>query len=204
MDTSNVAPRSATDLNAASHWRAYRGRSFPTNSWSADDGVLRAHADGPPISLASRSRFQDFDLSFEWKLAPGANSGILYRVSETLEAPWQSGAEMQLVDAAHADARVPATSCGALYGLYAPACIPGVRAGAFNTGRIRVQGSRVEHWLNGALVLACDLASDEFRARLAHSKFRDFPAFARSPEGHIVLQHHASDAWFRNLRIAPC
>ena len=200
---SSVAARPAPDLSAAAHWRASRGRGFPAGRWSVDDGRLRAHAAGPPVSLTSRSRFLDFDLSFEWKLAPAANSGVFYRVSETLEAPWQSGAEMQLVDAAHADSRVPETSCGALYGLYAPASSPGVRAGAFNTGRIRVRRSRVEHWLNGARVLACDLASDEFRARVAHSRFRDFPAFARSPEGHIVLQHHGSDAWFRNVRIAP-
>lgn len=144
-------------------------------------------------------------MTFEWRLAPGANSGVLYRVSETLEAPWQSGPEMQLADAAHADTRIPETSCGAIYGLYAPANVPAIRAGeAFNSARIRLRGFRVEHWLNDVRVLACDLASDDFRARVARSKFRDFPAFARSPEGHVVLQHHGSDAWFRNLRIEPC
>jgi Domain of Unknown Function (DUF1080) len=59
----------------------------------------------------------------------------------------------------------------------------------------------VEHWLNGARVLACDLASEDFAQRVARSKFRAFPQFARAAEGHLVLQHHGSDAWFRDIRI---
>lgn len=67
---------------------------------------------------------------------------------------------------------------------------------------MRVRGSRVEHWLNGVRVLACDLADEDFRKRVAASKFKSFPSFARSVDGHIVLQHHGTDAWFRDLRIA--
>lgn len=78
-----------------------------------------------------------------------------------------------------------------------PPCAPGV----FNIARISVRGARVEHWLNGVRVLACDLASADLRARLAASKFRDFPQFACAAEGHIVLQHHGGDAWFYDLRI---
>lgn len=70
-----------------------------------------------------------------------------------------------------------------------------------NVARISVRGSRVEHWLNGVRVLSCDLAEETFRARLAETKFRAFPHFARATEGHIVLQHHGTEAWFHNIRI---
>lgn len=154
------------------------------------------------VSLISRERYADFELSLEWCLPEGGNSGILYRVAEADAAPWQSGPEMQLLGGAHPDSRVPETSCGALYGLYAPQQPVPCPPGRFNSARIALRGSRVEHWLNGVRVLACDLASEECRARVAASKFRHLPDFARAAAGHIVLQHHGSEAWFRGMRVA--
>jgi len=186
----------------SSAWRGYRLDGFPAESWAVEGAVLRALPYARPVSLVSRERFADFDLSFEWRLEPGGNSGLLYRVSEEPESPWQSGPEMQLLDdAGHPDGRVPETRCGALYGIYAPSAAPACPPGIYNHGRIRVQGSSVEHWLNGIRVVACDLASDEFRARLARSKFEPFPDFARYAQGHLVLQHHGSEVSFRNVQI---
>ena len=64
-----------------------------------------------------------------------------------------------------------------------------------------MQGSRVEYWIDDTQVIGCDLASDELRARIARSRFRDYPQFARLAAGHIVLQHRGTEAWFRRLRI---
>ena len=183
-------------------WREYRGTDFPVASWVFEREVLQALGDARAVSLISRERFVDFDMSLEWRLPIGGNSGILYRVNEEAEAPWQSGAEMQLLDnSGHPDGRVPETSCGALYGLYAPQDAPLCAAGLYNIARVSVRGTRVEHWLNGTRVLACDMASEDFRARVARSKFSRFSAFADAGQGHIVLQHHGTDAWFRNVRI---
>jgi hypothetical protein len=88
-----------------------------------------------------------------------------------------------------------------MYGLYAPRAVPTCQPGLYNFARISVHGSRVEHWLNGVRVLACDLASDEFQARLGRSKFKRFARFARRREGHLVLQHHGGEVCFRNIRI---
>ena len=130
-------------------------------------------------------------------------SGILYRVTEEGEAPWHSGPELQLLDdERHPDGRVPRTRCGALYGLYPPQSQPTCPAGVFNLARIRVRGSVVEHWLNGLCVFRCDMTSADFRARVAGSKFRHFPNFARAAQGHLVLQHHGEEAWFRNVQVA--
>lgn len=181
-------------------WRAYRGAEFPAASWAVEDEALRALPRGPQVDLVSTERFRDFDLSLEWRLPPGGNSGVLYRVDEAAQAAWQSGPEMQLVEDRNPDSEVPETSCGALYDLYPPevrvACSPGI-----NLARITVHGSRVEHWLNGARVLACDLAGEDFRWRAARSKFAAYPDFARAAEGHIVLQHHGTEAWFREIRV---
>jgi Domain of Unknown Function (DUF1080) len=186
----------------AAAWRAYRRDDFPAESWAWDGACIHALARGPAVDLISKRSFGDFDLSFEWRLPVGGNSGLLYRVSESADAAWQSGPEMQLVDnSTHPDARMPETSCGALYGLYAPQGTLSCSPGLFNIARVSTRGSHVEHWLNGACVLACDLASEDFTQRVARSKFQAFPHFARAAQGHLVLQHHGSDAWFRNIRI---
>jgi hypothetical protein len=185
-------------------WRGYRQADFPGDSWAVEDDALCVQPQGPQVDLISCERFGDFDLSFEWRLPAGGNSGLLYRVTEEYEAAWQSGPELQLLDdSVHPDGHVPETSCGALYGLYAPEGRRSCTAGLFNIARVSARGSSVEHWLNGARVLACDLASEDLRRRVSNSKFRQFPQFARAAEGHIVLQHHATAAWFRHIRISP-
>lgn len=183
-------------------WRGYRQPGFPEESWKIEDEVLHARAGAARVNLVSEHSYGDFDLSFEWRLPVGGNSGMLYRVSEDCDEAWQSGPEMQLLDNAnHPDGAVPETACGALYGLVAPAHAPQSPPGLYNIARISVQGSQLEHWLNGVRVLACDFASENFRARVAQSKFRECPRFAAVSRGHIVLQHHGTDAWFRRIRI---
>ena len=185
-----------------SAWRGYRRADFPVASWTVEGDTLRALGGAAPVSLISRQRYADFDLSLEWRLLPGGNSGILYKVTEERAEPWQSGPEMQLLGGvSHPDAQVPETSCGALYGLFPPQATPPCAPGLFNIARISVRGSRVEHWLNGVRTLASDLRAPEFAARVKSSKFAGFPAFATAASGHIVLQHHGSDAWFRDIRI---
>ena len=183
-------------------WRGFRHAEFPDASWTIERDVLHAVAGAEAVSLVTRAFFGDFDLSFAWRVAVGGNTGLLYCVSEDTEEPWQSGPEMQLIDNGnHPDGRVPETSCGALYGLVAPERVPQCPPGLFNFARVKLRGSRVEHWLNGVRVLDCDLDSEDVRRRIASSKFRDLPAFAAKREGHIVLQHHGTEAWFYNLRI---
>jgi hypothetical protein len=166
--------------------------------------MLQAVAAAPRIDLISRQQYGDFILDVEWCVARGGNSGILYHVTETMPQAWQSGPEMQLLDDAHhADGQTPETRCGALYGLLAPWRTVVRPHGHCNTARVVVRGSRVEHWLNWALVLVYDFSSATFAAAVAHSKFRDLPGFAGAARGHIALQHHGDDVWFRHLQIRP-
>lgn len=192
---------SAAGLEAT--WRGFRRHGFPWESWHVEGGTLHVLPDSPAIDLATRDRYRDFALTLEWRLARGGNSGILYRVRESAGEAWQSGPEMQLLDDAHhPDGAVPETSCGALYELVAPSERLDIDPAArFHTARIAVREQFLEHWIDEHKVLSCDLASRAVRELIATSKFRACLQFASAREGHIVLQHHGSEAWFRNIRI---
>jgi len=188
---------------AAAAWRGYGQEQFPERAWSVDGNVLRAVAAAPGVDLITRERFTDFVLSFDWRLPRGGSTAVAYRVAEGAAPATHTGPALQLLDDTHhRDGADPLTSCGALYALMAPWHDLRDSANAYHSARLVVQGTRLEHWLDEVQVLGCDLASAEVRSRIERSRFRDYPQFARLPEGHIVLQHRSTEAWFRGLRIA--
>ena len=149
--TPALAAESARPLT---EWRAYGGGGMPA-TWSIMDGVI-THTPGGG-DLISVETFADFEFDFDWKIAPGGNSGIMYHVDEQFGAPYQSGPEYQILDnAGHSDGKSPLTSAASCYGLYAPAADLTRPVGEWNTGRIVVDGAHVEHWLNGTKVLDYD------------------------------------------------
>jgi hypothetical protein len=183
-------------------WRGYRLNDFPHQSWVIENGVLRALADGPRVSLISPEDFGGFELTVEWKLPRGGNSGILFRVTEDEPEPWQSGPEMQLLDdEGHPDGERLETSCGALYGLLAPNPRVAPPPDCFHVAHITVHENAVEHWLNGVRVAAYEIGSSDFRERVKKSKFAAYARFALTRRGRIVLQHHGTDVWFRRIHI---
>ncbi len=200
-DSAEAGWRSMFDGQTADQWRAYRGDRLPAG-WQVVDGALTRVASAGDI--VTREEFQDFELALEWKVEPGGNSGIMYRVAEApeLETVWQSGPEYQLLDdARHPDGRRPETSAGACYGLY-PAPRGVVRpAGEWNEARIGVQGNHVEHWLNGQRAVSYELRSGDWEERVRRSKFATMPRYGREPRGHIALQDHGDRVAYRNIRI---
>lgn len=182
--------------------RAFKGADFPADCWEVQDGALRAKPGEKTVDLVSREKFSNFELELEWKVSPGANSGVIYRVSEEPDAPWKTGPEMQVLDdARHADGKNPLTSAGSLYALIAPQGAVFKEVGRWNKARLVVDGNHVEHWLNGVKVVDYTLGSTELKARIARSKFKDLPRFSKESEGHICLQHHHDEVWFRKVRI---
>ena len=126
----------------------------------------------------------------------------MYRVTETYAAPWQTGPEYQLLDDAGVGyAPNDSRSCGGLYALAEPKGKVPHPLDQFQTARIRVSGGRVRHWLNGVLVVDCSMRGSSWAERIAASKFKKWERFGREPEGHIGLQDHGHDVWFRNIRI---
>jgi 3-keto-disaccharide hydrolase len=183
-------------------WRGYGREQFPQGSWTIDGDVLRAVAQGERVDLITRERFGDFTLLFDWRLPRAGSTAVLYRVEESAGPASHTGPAMQLLDDEHhPDGADSLTSCGALYGLMAPWHDLRSSANAYRSARIVMKGSAVEYWVDDLQVIGCDLASEELRARIARSRFRDYPQFARLASGHIVLQHRGTEAWFRRLRI---
>jgi hypothetical protein len=204
MSTSRAEPDGwhlLFDGRTTDGWRGYRQRTMP-GGWRVIDGALTRVAGAGDI--VTREQFGDFELALEWKVAPGGNSGIFYRVAEgpELETVWQSGPEFQVLDdAGHRDGARPETSAGACYGLY-PVPRGVVRpAREWNDSRILVAGTHVEHWLNGVKVVDYELGSADWEARVRGSKFASLARYGRERRGHIALQDHGDWVAYRNIRL---
>ncbi len=169
--------------------------------WRVVDGTLTK--DGKVEDLLTRAVYGSFELELDWKMGREGNSGILYRVTREYDHLYWSGPEYQLLDDANAqDGRIRLTASGAAYGIYpAPAGV--VKPfGQWNTTRIMVNGSHVEHWLNGRKVVAYDLGSPEWRAKVAASKFSKYPNYGLAKRGFIGVQgDHPGSLALRNIRI---
>jgi hypothetical protein len=184
-----------TTLNG---WRDFKRTD--TFGWDVQNGTIHHAGDG--ADLMTVGEYKDFELRLDWKIAPGGNSGIFYRATEEYPEIYWSGPEMQVLDdSGHADGRNRLTSAGSAYGLYAaPAGI--VRsAGEWNQVRIVVRGHHVEHWMNGLKVVEYELGSPDWSAKVAASKFHEWPNYGKAPQGHIGVQVHGNEVWYRSVRI---
>lgn len=186
------------------NFRAFHGDAFPEGKWTCDEGVLRS-VPGKRVDLITRAEYEDFELELEWKVAPRANSGVMYGVSEAGTDTFWSGPEMQINDDPnHPDGLQPKTSAGGLYDLIGPSRRDLLKpTGEFNHARIISRRGHIEHWLNGVKVVAYEWDSPELRALIKETKFAAAPLFMRSRKGHIALQSEGDEVWFRHIRIRP-
>jgi hypothetical protein len=185
-----------TNLSA---WRGYKAEGMPAG-WQIVDGSLTRVARGGDI--ITREKYGNFDLTYEWKVEPGGNSGIMFLVTEDNERTYESGPEMQVLDdERHADGKNPLTSAGALYAMY-PAPRGVVRpAGEWNTARIRLKDGHVQYWLNGTKTADAQIGGADWNAKVAASKFKEWPTYAKAKEGHIAIQDHGDRVMFRSIKI---
>ena len=187
------------DGETTAGWRGFRSEELPAG-WEVVEGTLARTGGGGDI--VTEDAFQDFVLRLEWKVAPGGNSGIFFRVDEEHDAVWRTGPEMQVLDdALHPDGRDRRTAAGSNYALHGvPEGI--VRpAGEWNQVELSVVGQRVRHVLNGMLVVDYVLESEDWESRVAASKFSQMPDYGRKSSGHIALQDHGDPVWYRSIRI---
>jgi len=200
-------------------WRGLGYDSVPSAHWVVVDGAIKKIAsgnvpklpDGQPRQggdLMTVATFGDFELTWEWKVTPGANSGVKYNVSEELsmaQAPNHAalGFEYQMLDDdRHEDGKLPTHRAGALYDLVAPNAAKRLHpVGEWNHSRVIFRGNHGEHWLNGAKILEFDLGTALMDSLLAASKYRAIPGFAERRNGHIVLQDHGDEVYFRSLKV---
>jgi len=200
-------------------WRGLGYDSVPTAHWKIENGTIRKLADGQVPRLAdgqpaaggdlmTRDTFRDFELTWEWKISRAGNSGVKYNVSEEISmagAPNHAalGFEYQMLDdSLHEDNKVPSHRAGALYDLIPPnpnkVLAP---VGEWNASRIVFRGNHGEHWLNGRKVVDFDLGTPVMDSLLKASKYRDIKGFADKRAGHIVLQDHVDEVFFRSIKI---
>ncbi len=204
MNTLTQAERAAGwrllfDGQTTDAWRGYHVDSLPSG-WKAVDGALTRVAEGGDI--ITKDQFANFELAVEWKVAPGGNSGIMYRVTEESDYSYKSGPEMQVLDdAGHADGKSRLTAAGSDYAIYPSP--PGVvkPAGEWNQARIVVNGNQVQHWLNGVKVVEYQLGSADWAARVKASKFAQWPNYGLAKTGYIALQDHGNWVAYRNIKI---
>lgn len=181
-------------------WVGHGTDAFP-QGWDVADGCLHKLPGVPGGDLVTREAFGDFELELEWKVAPGANSGLKYRVAPASEPRAMLGPEYQVLDdAAHAE-EAPEHRSGALYALYAPEGKRPATDEEFHRARIVARGARIEHWLDGVQAVACEVGSDDWTRRVAASKFAAVADFATPQAGHVGLQDHGGEVWFRDIRI---
>ena len=183
-------------------WHTYNSGA-PAAPWSVADGAIALAGRGGG-DLVTDEEFGPFELSIEWKVAEGGNSGIIYLVHEDAEIPntYNTGPEMQVLDdAKHADGKIPSHRAGALYDFAEPFVAASKPVGEWNEARILFTGDRIEHWLNGWKVVAYERNTQIYRALVAYSKYKDWPGFGELPEGHILLQDHGNTVHFRSIKI---
>lgn len=182
-------------------WRGFRRSEMP-DGWKAEDGELRRVGRGGDI--VTIEQFDDFELSIDWKVEEGGNSGIMFRVSEEWNSTWKSGPEIQVLDdVRHPDGRRRETSAGSNYALHAAPEGVVRPAGEWNTVRIVARGAHIEHWLNGVKIVEYELWSPAWEALVASSKFDTLPGYGRQRRGHLALQDHGAWVAYRNIKIRP-
>src|SRR5688572_14672557 len=207
------------DGTSLAGWRGLGYDSVPTAHWRVVDGAIvktpsakvRRQADGQPAAggdLMSVDSFRDFELAFQWRVTPGANSGVKYNVSEELSLAHAAnhaalGFEYQVLDdELHPDNKIATHLAGGLYDIIAPNLAKRLRpVGEWNTARIVLRGNHGEHWLNGVKVVEFDLGTPRLDSLLIRSKYRPIPGFAERRRGHIVLQDHGDEVYFRSIKI---
>jgi hypothetical protein len=184
-------------------WRPYRKQAGePLAGWEVKDGTMHCLPKAKGEQPITVRKFNNYELSWDWKIMPKGNNGIKYFVTE--ERPKSPGPEYQMLDdAEHPDGKIgPHRQTASFYEVLPPAADKPLRTpGEWNTSKIVVRGKAVEHWLNGKKVLAYELGSEAVKAGIAKSKFKNDPGFGDKIEGHILLTYHNDDCWYKNIKI---
>lgn len=216
--TSEPALNQLTEAQKAEGWRVlFNGQNLEgfrfyknkdNSSWEVTDGVLHAKPNGPGTDkradLVTQEQFQNFELTFDWKVPAAGNSGVMFRVTEENDAPYLSGPEYQLIDDKGwpGDPLKDTQLSGSNYDMHAaPASKKLNPTGEWNSSKIVVNGNHVEHWLNGNKLLEYELGSAHWKQLKAGSKWKDAKGYGMASTGLLAFQDHGQEIWFRNVFV---
>ncbi len=189
------------DGSTTSGWVALGTKTFPTKGWSAVDGTLRHEKSGGGGDVVTAEEHLNFELTWEWKIGQGGNSGVKYNLPDPAKA---LGFEFQMLDdEKHPDATKGLIhQTGALYDLIEPDAARKTKpAGEWNQSRILVNGAHVEQWLNGAKTVSFEIGSPELLERVAKSKYAKIKGFGIKTASPILLQDHGDEVVFRDIKL---
>jgi hypothetical protein len=203
------------DGKSTDGWRAYNGEEIPTK-WAVVDGELTFDTDlkledewkGGGDIIYYLEEFEYFELYLEWKLPKGGNSGVFYNVQEGFQAPYAISPEYQLIDDLGWEEINNAKleewqKAGSNYAMHEADLSKKQLnpAGEWNSSKILYTEKKVQHWLNGELLLEFEPYSKEWYLKRDSGKWDDYPDYGKFRKGYIALQDHDSPIWFRNIKI---
>lgn len=195
-------------------WRGYNKETLP-KKWEVINGELTFNTelklekdwDGGNDIIYYKEQFENFELYLEWKLPKGGNSGVFYHVQEGYNAPHNISPEYQILDDDGWEEINNAKlknwqKAGANYGMHEPNISKKLNpSGQWNSSRIIHDNNKVEHWLNGKIILSFFKDSDDWNKKRNSEIFRDKTDYGKFKKGYIALQDHDTPIWFRNIRI---
>ncbi|SJN47323.1 DUF1080 domain-containing protein [Sphingobacterium sp. JB170] len=202
------------DGKTSKGWKGVKTGEFPKKGWTVEDGVIRVEkSDGAESTnggdIITQDQYAAFDLSFEFKLTEGANSGVKYFVTLQEKTKGSAiGLEYQVLDdERHPDAKMGRDGNRTLASLYDLITSnrnkrPRRKIGVWNRGRVVVTpDNKVEHYLNGELMVSYQRGSKEYKDIVAISKYKDWENFGEAKQGHILLQDHGDQVSFRSIKV---
>ncbi len=188
-------------------WHTFKAKEIRPG-WQVKDGTLACVDPHNAGDLCTNEQYDWFELELDYNISVGGNSGIMYHVTDKGNAVWATGPEFQLEDNPKAGDPI---KCGWLYALYQPPIDPKTGktldatkpAGEWNHVRLLISPEKCEHVINGVKYFVYVLGSDDFKDRVAKSKFGKMPDFAKSETGYISLQGDHGQVAFRNVKVRP-
>ncbi|MBA3673736.1 MAG: DUF1080 domain-containing protein [Chitinophagaceae bacterium] len=195
------------DGKSLSGWHGFN-KTGEIRNWTIEDGAmvcLGAAKDAAGGDIVSDKQFENFELSWEWKMSKEGNSGLMYHVIESAKykAPYETGPEYQMID----DIGFPAKleewqKTGADYAMHNANEKKNVKPlGEWNTSKIIFNKGHVEHWLNEEKIVEFEAWSDDWKKKRTEGKWKDFSDYGTAKKGGIALQDHGNKAWFKNITI---
>jgi hypothetical protein len=191
------------DGKTTTGWHTYLKKDVV--GWKVVDGALQldpqaaGHGD-----LVTDGEYENYELTLEWNISKEGNSGIIFGVHEDpqFDATYLTGMEMQVLDNKDASDNKKANHlAGSLYDMIAPSkdvCKP---AGEWNKVKLRKKDGQITFWLNGTQIVDVKIGSDEWNQLLSNSKFKNWKGFGEYTKGHIALQDHGDQVWYRDIKI---
>ena len=211
--TSNAIPLQTAEVSlfngkTLTGWHGFNKGKEAIKNWTIIDSALvclGAAKDAHGGDLVSDRDYENFELSWDWKVDKGSNSGMMYHVIEDpkYKSPYETGPEYQIID----DAGFPEKledwqKAGADYAMYTPNEKKHLKpVGEWNSSKIIYNKGHVEHWLNGEKIVEFEAGSGDWKKRKSDGKWKDFPDYAKSPTGKIAIQDHGNKAYFKNIMI---